>query len=256
MDCCFNKKNHMCRVGFITVTLAFCINLSFAQDLRNALTPHFNPFSEGKFGADNFMRRITDKALMVDGRTVREYEGSPYLSDHFENGEIVTSDAVYKGLVRFNIYSDQIEILHQENIYVVVPDKTIKWVLINARKFIVESFPWKGRTITGFLELVDEGAIDLCAKKLVIYKERQEPSGMQYSVRPAKFENLSDQYFAKNPNGEVKKIPTLKTALAILSDRRTEAEGYVSREGLRNRPEDIVLLIKYYNTITRNLHNQ
>jgi hypothetical protein len=236
---------------FISICLFAPLSIHAQEDVRAIFQPHFNTLSEGKFVADNFLRKMTGKALINSPGTA-DFEGTPYLQNEFETAYLVMHNAVYRDLpVRYNIYADQMELMQQGLIFALIPDERVKWVVFPNSAYTLQSYPFKGKLTKGFLEVIDSGAVTIFAKKVVIFKERQEPSGMQYSSIPARFERLADVYFIRTKDDTLEKLPTLKKTIAMLPGNKIELQSYAKQEHLSNTPGDVVKLLKYFNRLQK-----
>jgi hypothetical protein len=213
----------------------------------------FNYFSllsqPSKVAADRFIIRTNSSVFW--SRKESDIEGTPYLKDHFANGDVIGKKEHFKGIqLRYNVYEDNFEFLNGETIYMLKPDAWLDRVILEKSTYVLGVFEYMGKVRTGFLEVIDTGSLaTLYSKKSVIFKEREEPSAMQYEIKPARFIRNDDTFYFQSRGDEIVQIPNLKKLLKMLPFHNKEVSDFVKTERIATNREDLIKLFKYYNAL-------
>lgn len=182
--------------------------------------------------------------------TASKIEGTPYLNEKYEDGEIYYGEANrVKVPVRYNIYQDLMEYQQNGKPLVLDPSDKIKQVRLGESTFIVEKVEKEGKTKYGFLNLLDSGKVTLLSKKVVKYQEPLKDRGLDGGDLPAKFSRSSDEFYVKI-NGDLKKVDSIKDLIASFPDKQEELKQFAKKEKISPKKEnELVKLIKYYNAL-------
>lgn len=191
---------------------------------------------------------------MAQQQTASKIEGTPYLNEKYENGEIyfgeanrTTSTSVP---VRYNAYHDLMEYQQNGKALVLDPSNKIKKVRLGESTFIVAKYEFDGKTKYGFLNLLDSGKVTLLAKKVVRYQEPLKGRASDGGDLPAKYSKLSDKFFYRIGNGELEEVDNLKDMIASLPDKQEEVKQFAKKEKISPKKEDeLIKLVKYYNSL-------
>jgi hypothetical protein len=209
-------------------------------------------FSRGqaKLVADNFLTRITSN-LKLQGAKQYEAEGSPYLLEEFTLSEVHANNNKALGiLVRYNVYEDYMEFQDQGSIYELKPDKSIKEISLGVEKFVVEEYPYKGKSKLGYLHMLHNGRATLLAKKSVNLVPAKEATPMKYDPTPAKFERLQDVLYYRIGDDPLMKVENIKKIIESLPDHKDEMLKFVDENKISARSDDeVVKLFTFYNSL-------
>lgn len=177
-------------------------------------------------------------------------EGTPYLNNDFKKGTVYSNGSKFSNVpLRYDIHDDRIEFLQNGAVYQLDPNSPITKIVIDQDVFVVEKYEFKGKEKIGYLLRLDSGRAVLMAKLITIYKERQEPTAMQYTAIPAKYTRLGNVYYMKEAN-RIVQIESLKKIAGLFADRQNELNSFIKSENLSLREEtDLVKLFKYYNSL-------
>jgi hypothetical protein len=132
--------------------------------------------------------------------------GSPYFSEDFEKGAIINqrTNSLEIQKIRYNAYSDEFEVLHNDRIYTVAKSSDLKIELGN-RKF--EFYAFKNlnskKLTTGYLEVIDQNRLFIRNKKEL--KEGRESVNSMAANIPDKL-IIINQLFEKLDNETVQEI--------------------------------------------------
>ncbi len=193
-------------------------------------------------------------ATMAQQASASKIEGTPYLNEQYVEGEIFfgeTNRASHaKVPVRYNIYQDLMEYQQNGKALVLDPTKKIKKVKVGDETFVVEKFNMDGKSKFGFLNVLDTGKMTLMSKKMIKYTEPLQGKALDGGDLPAKFSRLSDTYFYRFGEGELKEVGNLKELIASLPDKQDEVKQFAKQEKISPKKEDELLkLVRYYNSL-------
>ncbi len=205
----------------------------------------------GKIGADRFVFRVSSNKALYYGQPGNEIVGTPYLEDNFIFGSVSIDKGTHADIpLRYNIYDDKVEFKQKEVIYELDPDVRIKKIIFGGHILTVEKFEYKWKTQDGYLILLDSGKLTLLSKKVVSFKERQEPRAMESTITPAKFSRLSDVFYYKVGNGKLQKLESIKAMIGTLPDKQKEVSEFAKKEKISPKKEtELIKLVKYYNSL-------
>lgn len=213
------------------------------------LLTYFTSVGQGKLSSDRFLTRITNNQLL-EGTKKYDAEGSPYLQDDFIMGEIFANDGkAPRIMLRYNIYEDHMEFQQGETFYALKPEKSVDKVRLGVQVFVVEEYPYKGKSKVGYLQRLDSGKVILLAKKGIDLSEAQQPSAMKYTITPAKFSRTADIYYYRIGN-EIMKVESVKKIIASLPDHQEEVSKFVKENSVSVKDEgELTKLFKFYNSL-------
>jgi hypothetical protein len=190
-------------------------------------------------------------ASVAQQASASKVEGTPYLNEQFIEGEIIFGEANRtKVPVRYNIYQDLMEYQQNGKALALDPTNKIKKVRMGEETFIVEKFNLEGKSKYGFLNVLDTGKMTLLSKKIIKYQEPLKGRALDGGDLPAKFSRLSDAYFYKLGEGELKEIGNLKDMIASLPDKQEELKQFAKKEKISpKKEEELLKLVRYYNSL-------
>jgi hypothetical protein len=182
-------------------------------------------------------------------RSVKDFEGSPFLNEQFVQGQIISTGKKLTAVpLRYNIFNDQMEFRQNDLTYALYPEGRIVKVILGDETYVVEKYEIKGKMDYGYLSRLDSGKLTVLVKKVVRFTESQEAKALESSNKPAKFTRVPDVYYYKIGNGELTKAGSLKSLITSLPDNQDQAESYAKREKISTRnAEDLKKLAAYYN---------
>lgn len=206
--------------------------------------------SQGKFSSDMFLTRVTNNAIINGGLVDPSIQGTPYLDSEFKKAVITFTDNNKAEIkARYNIYSDQFEFESGSNYYALLPRTDIKKIELDDIQFVVEKDTESKANKIGYFVVLDSGKIMLLNKLRVKFTDKQQPAAMQYEGTPARYSKVPNVLFYKRDNGVLMKFSGIKKFIADVDDYQEELSLYVKKTNLKNDDEDVVKLIKYYNSL-------
>jgi hypothetical protein len=218
-------------------------------------------FSQANNAAYNLnTRQISiEESRAAFGLTQAEFdrvEGSPYANENFLPGSIYQGDKlVYKDvLLRYNIFSDEIEIKKSEN----STDESYDALMRDPDTFvkfgnsIYVFVPFEGSIEKGhyFSVVSEERTFDLYKKAEVTYTP-PVPARTSYDRdRPAQF-ILENTFYLVSKSGVFFELPNSKSKIIkVMSKKEAEIKSYIKKTKLDFKNEkDLVKLVKYYNSL-------
>jgi hypothetical protein len=217
---------------------AFCIlisNVIQAQSTNMSLTDFYKEFKSFNWG------RMFDEK--------NEIQGSPYESNEFVPGEIITISKLHYTEIplRFNIFNNQVEFKNPDgNILSIGFPEMIDSVLIGKDLYIYYPIKTLPKMQYSYLKVLTDKSPTLLQKLNVFLKEA-EPAGAYKEAVLAKFERRPDDFYLVTFPGEAKKIDNKKDILENLSGKSSEIEEFIKKNKTKfNKAEDLVQLMEYY----------
>jgi hypothetical protein len=202
-----------------------------------------------------FTERLMLNELEKDARNPKsaasEIEGSPFLNEEFQEGEVITSRGKFNPVnLRYNIYEDAMEFNMGGKSLYMDPTELIQSITLAGQKYVVGDFPFKSNIVRGFLIELNSGDIRLYAKKNISYREGTPPKALESAAHPPKLVNLADTYFIDKPSMEMSKVSGIKDIIESIPEKAEDLKRYAKQEKLSNKKEeDMVKLIQYANSI-------
>jgi hypothetical protein len=177
----------------------------------------------------------------------KEIEGSPYLNSEFIDGVFYLKDTTaVKILLRYNIYTDEMEYQSNGVNYAVGNPLYLNKILLGESVFVYLPFIQKG----GYFELFEVGKCTLVQKKLIYIKPAEEPKAMQSTYIPAKFIRKPDIFYMLVNDTLVFKIDNMKSIKKALQDQQLKIDSFIKQEKIKNtKQENLIKIVKYYNSL-------
>lgn len=190
---------------------------------------------------------------------LRNINGSPYQVDFFQPGTIYSNDklAASNILMRYNIFSDEIEINQSQNpeekdISVLSKSPTIFVNIANNTYVYVQNLISKDKS--GYFNvLLEDDHFDLYKKSTTTYIEKRFAETTYQQDQPARFEG-KETYFLVNTEGRFFELPSKRRKfLNVFKDHKNKMNSYIKKENLDFKDEnDLVKIITHFNTLLKN----
>lgn len=199
------------------------------------------------------MQQLNEFEGLYD-ETASNIEGSPYANNNFLTGSIYQNEELLKNnlLLRYNIYSDEIEIKEDEDSkeYSALIKNQENIILIG--KSVYVSIPLNGSEVNGnyFNILVTKGKFKLYKKSKIVYK-KAKPAKTSYDRDQAAKFTTTNLYYLVDVNGKFYEVPTKNSkALKIFKDKNSELKAFAKTAKINVKDEnDLTRLINYYNSL-------
>jgi len=210
----------------------------------------------GKMLSGGTGANLSDHVLMLNskralyGEPEEEIEGTPYLTETYDSANVFTSKGTYFGVpMRYNIHADYIEFKQADVLYILDPRPDINLVDFGSYKLVVHKKEIDGKTLLGFYALLDSGKVTLMSKKMVSFREKRPPKGLEYNGSPAKYSRLADEFVFKIGNGELLKVTSVKKMIDNFPDKQKELTDFANREKISKNEKELTKLVRYYNSL-------
>jgi len=193
----------------------------------------------------NVKWRLDDKATNIDG--------SPYLNDEFEKGEVVLKDkTTFKDvLLRYNIYNDQMEFQDEGKEYAI---GTGAWHLLDRISvgdniFVVDIYSIGTREKEGYFTLLADGETKLLRKHEMKLTDPVPAKPMQ-DPKNSEFVRKQDVYYLKIGSERIYEINNLKKMIAHVGEHQDELKTFAKKEKISvKKPDKLAKLVDYYNSL-------
>lgn len=211
------------------------------------LAPSLLLAQQGRNLDDHVLIKMSQESLLQD----EQFVGSPYLSDEFVNGAVYSQGGVINNVpLRYNIYKDYFEFKKNEKTYILDASPQLDKVTYGSNTFMVEKYLFRGAVKFGYLNLLDSGKGMLFSRPVVSYKPSQPPKPIETEGRPASYSKLPTIYYYKIGDGQTNEIKSLKSWIQSFPDKQNELTEFADKEKISvKRAEDLVQLVKYYNSL-------
>lgn len=209
---------------------------------------NFNFYGQMSVGINNRLLDFNLRALRDNGGDLIDLstvQGSPYLNANFENGQIlmVNKDELFDMLLRYNIYSDEVEAKSEtdENLSSVLKEKDIQCKL-SGQVFSFDSN-------LGYVVMLEEGKNNLVLKYKSIYKEAEPGKTPMHQNIPAKFVTKK-LYFLKMNNVYTEIPSSLNGLYKLFSEQEESLKSFIKENKLKySKEEDLVKMIHFLNKL-------
>ncbi len=198
-------------------------------------------------------RKLLNKEIKDNPISLEDIKGSPYMDDKFKLGSIFVNDSlIEKSLIRYNIYSDEIEIKENNELFSLLKIDNSSVIIneqkITYRKYLTDS----GKIEGGYFVLLFKGEFLNLYKKLrcKLSSPIKAPTPNQKN-RAAKFLTYTDYYVKFNEKSKFKKIKSKqKFILELMNDRKDVIKKLIQEEKIDFKKEnDLISIFKEYNNL-------
>ncbi len=178
-----------------------------------------------------------------------DVEGSPYYDENFRRGRIQIGDTAYAAMLRYNAYTDQIEMNEMGQVRELLKRDYIS-AEIGEDRYAIRSYQEQAGVKQGYFLILAEGKADLLlrrTKDLMGAREAATPYGKD---QPARFNDLSNFYLATNGEPAQRIRLRKKDLKEHLSEDWGALETYEKKNGLDLKTEQgVIQLLSYYNSL-------
>jgi len=175
---------------------------------------------------------------------MKDVKGSPYLTADFQEGELLMSNTLYKGLqLRYNVYSDRFEIqLNQQTIELDPVKNPIDTLYYSGYKFIRRFLqPDKNKMLSYVAVIYGDGSCMLI-KQFRISLTPAKDAGAYEQSKPAEFTPAKPEYFLVRGE-EQSQVKGVKSVAGFLNVDPGEVKSYLKSNQLKISEEDDLTVI-------------
>lgn len=189
----------------------------------------------------------------INAKFVRVVSGSPFFNDQMMRGILISRDNTeYRNIIiRLNLLESQVNFLNnkQEELIVGSPLREVTLMdTVNQKNYhfiFSDHIESTDKVEKGFYQLLQKGKAGLYAQHKKVLKETR-------AYNSATYEQSIETYvtYCVLLGGQWKKINKIKDLPAVLSDKKSEVQEYISSKGLSGyKQENVESVIKYYNSL-------
>jgi len=177
-------------------------------------------------------------------------QGSPYANEEFVIGKVfVNDDKPYNGILRYNAYSDGIEMKTENGVITLLKRSYLK-ARIGGKLYLIESYKVNGTIRKTYFVELSQGKARLLLKQGKKFVEARSASSSYTKDQPAKFEDERKYYIITEGNPGIEVRLKNKEVLQALPDHNKEVQAFVKSNKLKMKNEgDVLQVLTYYNSL-------
>jgi len=177
-------------------------------------------------------------------------QGSPYANEEFVIGKVfVNDDKPYNGILRYNAYSDGIEMKTENGVITLLKRSYLK-ARIGGKFYLIESYMVNGAIRKTYFVELSQGKARLLLKQGKKFVEARSASSSYTKDQPAKFEDERTYYIITEGNPGIEVRLKNKEILQALPDHKKELQAFVKSNKLKMKNEgDVIQVLTYYNSL-------
>lgn len=201
-----------------------------------------------------YFRDQMDKEALSRTDAYKDIEGSPFLNNNFVTGSIITKDSLmYKDiLLRYNIYQDEMEftITPDDDPRIIGSPRNFLFFNLEDRVFAYISFQLNKKPASGYFELLNMGECKFLIRRHTYFAQAEASRGY-IGPTPARFEKGKDAYYLKlGTDLPIEINMNRNSVLEAFGEKQDIIAGFVKDNNLSyRRPEDLVKMVQYYNSL-------
>lgn len=184
--------------------------------------------------------------------TESDIEGSPYLDDEFVEGSVfMTSKVQFVGLpLRYNIFNDQVEFrTEDETVQVLSVPEVIEKVEFGQTTLEYSVYSNLNKIKRGFFVVLEKGKATLYSRPRVNFEDAKKAAAYS-DAKPPRFIKRPDEYYIRLGKEPAELIARKKDLEGLFTDHEKEMLEFLNNNKINtNRPEDLVKVVQYYNSL-------
>lgn len=223
---------------FLFVSASIILNVNFKSSGQSVVP-----------GSDALLDKLRlNKGMGNSEVSYSSIEGNPFIFKDFEKAKLkLTSGETYDIKVRFDIYSNIMQVLNDGLIYAIGYPEKIQSVDLDKMTIVYSEYQKQGEG--SYFILQADGKCKLLVKKNIRLQEAELPKPYQEG-KPPKFIPKDDTYYLKIGNEIAILIRNKGDILSVLKDHKKEIEEYMANNDTNiKKIEDLNNLIVYYNNL-------
>jgi hypothetical protein len=126
------------------------------------------------------------------------------------------------------------------------PIFSILLVSLNKEEYVVKTYTFQGKTVTGFLELLVKGKYGLYAKKNLTFRPAKPPKALESEPTLARYTRPSDTYYFELPDGKFEKIKNGKDIIYLSRNPKLEDLAKSKKLSLK-KEQDLKSIVELLN---------
>jgi len=201
--------------SIILILVAILCYQGYAQDTRVILP------------AEYLRNNTTGKNNLPD-----KIQGIPYFDPEFKVGEVfVKGQEVYGALLRYNAFSDEIEMKANGEINALLKRDYIS-VRIEDYNYRIEKYKENSSLLQGYFIVLNEGKYRLLLRKIKVFQEGKEANNSYGNSVPSRFEK-SESYYIADGSEVVQKVRLRKKDLLAILGNNADLLDFINSKGYK-----------------------
>lgn len=176
--------------------------------------------------------------------------GNPYYFKDFRKGAVITKDGrKYNGVLRYDLYADQMEFKIDGDIFWIANPVLIEYLKIGGNVFMYFDKDIADSKKGHYFEVLVMGDCKLLLRKGVNLKEAEEAKPYT-DPKPATFVDRKDLFFLQKGIAYPTRITNKKSIEDYLSDKSQEVSKFMKKNKISTgNISELTNLIQYYNSL-------
>ena len=180
----------------------------------------------------------------------KDIEGNPYYFEDFKEGAVITKDnRKFTGVLRYDLYADEMEFKINEDIYWIAYPVLIEYLKIEDHVFMYFDKDIADSKKGHYFEVLVMGDCKLLLRKGVNLKEAEEAKPYT-DPKPAIFIDRKDLFYLQKGIAYPTRITNKKSIEDYLSDKSQEVSKFMKKNKISaGNKSELTNLIQYYNSL-------
>jgi hypothetical protein len=175
--------------------------------------------------------------------------GSPYENENWQIGTVSINDDVFTREMRYNAFSDEIEMKEKGEIIVLLKRDYIKAEISNTAYSIEEYISENGDVRQSYFSILNQGKTQLLRKLKKDLIAAQIAASTYQTDKPARF-NEEIKYFVKLENKPAVEIKLKEKQILENLEHNKELKSYIKNNKLKLKNEqEVISLFKHYDSL-------
>ncbi len=212
------------------------------------------PITAGSIDYRNFNFHSIDYRDFELNNTTKVIEdentlGSRFI-DGFQLGKIIGYQKDY--LLRYDGFSDQMEIENSEGTIGIINKETINEVNFNnGSTYRIYRYTIGEKNITGYLKVIYSGSeLTLLKKEVIKYVFEKRAESSYHSDVPAAYKKADEVYFIAGHNGAINSFSKKREFLRLFPAKREVLEKFIKTNNVKFSKEDLLVkLVQHVNAM-------
>lgn len=184
----------------------------------------------------------------------KKIEGTPYLDEEFRKGSLSFGGSRISNLdLRYNIYEGHFEFMDEDVVKFIDPQRNrVDTVWLEDDTYLYVSFEAGKHIKMTYMKMVwGDGTRVLLNHKMML-TEAEETQGYK-EAQPARFTRQQDLIFIQPTGSHAMEFKGKKSLEEVFPNHHQQLSTYAKKEKLKlKKPEDIVKLCSYYDSVKNN----
>lgn len=247
------------KIILVILLAFFCAVPCFSQYGNATNGRQANANFEGNLVSNNMMRsRDVLQEVLNKGKdneiTIADVQGDPYADKIFSNANLMYKDSLNLGafLMRFNAYSDEMEVNNNEGENTVINKADYISVILRNEKYVPLNYSENNENIKKgfFIEKIEGTHASLYLRKYKTIKQGQEAKTSFHKKKPPVFIDRESFYLKLGTDKPIEIKLKKNKVLKAFPDKNTELKTFVGEKNLNIETEvGLISLVEYYNSI-------